>query len=226
MEPGIRLPRNEEEDVPLRCPNCDSNFTHHNTVEVFFREEDQQDVPGVSLKWDSNQSRTATSLLPQDENPSDRRDGIRLGFWCEECPNEAMSLCIVQHKGETFMYWECFEQESGTLPGTHASLPKRLRDRLAELSGHSEIHQTPHEVLVSNMFDRKAGSYKQILFLRYLCQRLEIAENDFVGMGIEEGRLHPARSNLLQWDNPLDQLTRSEIGGLFAFRELLESEES
>ena len=226
MEPGIRLPRSEQEDVTLRCPNCDSNFTHHNTVEVFFREEDQQDVPGVSLKWDPNESQTATSLLLQDQNPSDRRDGIRLGFWCEECPNEAMSLCIVQHKGETFMYWECFEQESGTLSETHASLPKGLRDRLAELSGHSQIHQTPHEVLVSNMSDSKAGSYKQLLFLRYLCQRLEITENDLVGMGIEEGRLHPARSNLLQWDNPMDQLTRSEIGGLFAFRELLESEES
>jgi hypothetical protein len=101
-------------------------------------------------------------------------------------------------------------------------LPNDLRDRLSELRGNSQIHQTPHEVLVSNMSDRKAGSYKQLLYLRNLCRRLDITENDLVGMGIEEGRLHPARTDLLQWDNPLDRLTMSEIGGLFAFRELLD----
>ena len=101
-------------------------------------------------------------------------------------------------------------------------LPNDLHDRLSELRGNSQIHQTPHEVLVSNMSDRKTGSYKQLLFLRNLCRRLDITENDLVGMGIEEGRLHPARSDLLQWDNPLDRLTMSEVGGLFAFRELLE----
>ena len=43
-------------------------------------------------------------------NPSWRRRGIRILFWCEfDCPNAA--LCIVQHKGDTFMFWEDTDQE-------------------------------------------------------------------------------------------------------------------
>ena len=123
------------------------------------------------------------------------------------------------------MYWECYEETGGTL-SVHASLPVDLSHRLGELSGHSEIHQMPDDVLVSNMNVGRAGTYKQLSYLRFLCQQLEITEVHLVAMGIEEGRIHPTRINLLQWDNPLDGLTISEIGGLFAFRALLQSDES
>lgn len=36
--------------------------------------------------------------------PSLRRDGLKIGFWCETCPAEP-SLSIYQHKGQTFIEW-------------------------------------------------------------------------------------------------------------------------
>lgn len=83
----------------LLCPVCSENTgLHQQSAEVFFR-EDGADT-GVSLKI----SEKGFQPTPMGENPSPRRDGIRINFCCE-CGARS-SLAIVQHKGQTIVAWE------------------------------------------------------------------------------------------------------------------------
>ncbi len=40
-----------------------------------------------------------------DGNPSSRRDGLVVRFWCEGCGDDPIELCIAQHKGTTEIGW-------------------------------------------------------------------------------------------------------------------------
>lgn len=83
----------------LRCPVCGESFLHHDIVEVFDREPDAKEglhvtVAAVEVKVDGNMR----------HNPSRRRNGLRISFWCETC-NARPRLDIVQHKGSTLVCW-------------------------------------------------------------------------------------------------------------------------
>ena len=80
----------------LICPACDGTHMHHERVEVFEREEDA--VVGLHVTVADMQVTTDMSL---EGNPSRRRDGLAIRFWCEECGGKSL-LTISQHKGNTY----------------------------------------------------------------------------------------------------------------------------
>lgn len=98
-------------ETTLKCP-CGSDLVHHDSVEVFERTEDADAgvrvrVSGVDVGWRNEKPpdrcpaavRVDTSL---DGNPSARRQGIAIHFWCEECRGRFV-LTIAQHKGMTLL---------------------------------------------------------------------------------------------------------------------------
>jgi ribosomal protein L44E len=83
------------EDGEYLCPYCESNFTHHETVEVFGREEDDEKpnhiiVDRYEIKIDRNNK----------NNPSTRRESVSIRFSCEQC-GRIHYLTFAQHKGNT-----------------------------------------------------------------------------------------------------------------------------
>lgn len=80
----------------VACPHCgDCGDLHQTNVEVWFREEDATNgiyakVSSESVVYDND----------MNNNPSSRRDGVRIKFMCYLCSNES-HLDIVQHKGMT-----------------------------------------------------------------------------------------------------------------------------
>lgn len=90
----------------LRCPLCvaerdaqQGDYTRHGAVEIYNREkEDSAAGLFVRLSGDS------ISRAPATRNPSDRRNGIRVEFFCEA--GHSFDLLISQHKGSTFLYIE------------------------------------------------------------------------------------------------------------------------
>lgn len=88
-------------DGAMRCPRCSGPFLHQGLVEVTQREEDAP--KGIHVLVDKQTVRVDTDAVKG--NPSARRDGIRIAFWCEDCHNTSL-LLIEQHKGNTYMGWE------------------------------------------------------------------------------------------------------------------------
>ena len=87
----------------LFCPQCGGSWLHHVQVDVFSREEDQP-----SQKITIDQAGNMSTIRNSIENPSLRRDGLRITFDCEMCDID-LALTIVQHKGQTFLNWELSE---------------------------------------------------------------------------------------------------------------------
>lgn len=86
----------EDADV-LLCPKCGGNNLHHATVSVFVRSGEDQASTVTTIG--------SESLAINLDNPSDRRDGIRIMFSCENC-DLSNDLTIVQHKGCTHVRWD------------------------------------------------------------------------------------------------------------------------
>ena len=84
------------------CPGCNETYClHHSRVEIFNREEDDTtglhvDVKRNSLTVDENVS----------GNPSARRSGLTIYFWCEHCQGMELRWHIYQHKGITLTHME------------------------------------------------------------------------------------------------------------------------
>jgi hypothetical protein len=88
---------------PMLCPVCKDPHTCHERVEVFNRQEDADTgthvtIVGSSVKVDKDVR----------DNPSRRRDGVRIYFTCEHCHHEInidsppmFQLLLIQHKGNT-----------------------------------------------------------------------------------------------------------------------------
>jgi len=79
----------------LLCPSCGFNYLHHGRVEIFDRSEDASS--DVHVVVDEGKAIVDTSL---DGNPSSRRHGLAVHFWCEGCKATPV-LTIAQHKGNT-----------------------------------------------------------------------------------------------------------------------------
>ena len=83
---------------------------------MFFRKEDADHGIAVSVQgqacgsmnksaWVSNADLIPVAVgTDQAENPSPRRDGVAIQFWCEACPSTPV-LHIYQHKGDTMINW-------------------------------------------------------------------------------------------------------------------------
>lgn len=93
----------------LLCPGCRGSYIHSADVVVFDRDEDAPRTAvttiyhGGAMSIVSKPSHAAT-------NPSTRRHGVAVRFWCEHCGtgdhlNPDYELTIAQHKGITFIEW-------------------------------------------------------------------------------------------------------------------------
>lgn len=85
----------------LLCPSCESNLLNHIKVEVFERSEDADS--GVHIVVSDKKAEIDTAL---NGNPSLRRQGLKVYFWCENCHKESV-MSISQHKGNTYVKFEC-----------------------------------------------------------------------------------------------------------------------
>lgn len=81
----------------LLCPSCGFNYLHHDRVDVFERSEDA--TQGLHIAVEEGGLSVGTSLKG---NPSGRRHGITIRFWCEGCKATPV-LSIAQHKGNTYV---------------------------------------------------------------------------------------------------------------------------
>ncbi len=79
----------------LLCPSCACNYIHHDKIEVFEREPDAETGLHVTV---GNGNASIDNAL--NANPSSRRHGVNIHFWCEDCDAKPV-LSIIQHKGHT-----------------------------------------------------------------------------------------------------------------------------
>lgn len=77
----------------LLCSSCGSNNLHHDKVEVFERGEDA--LQGLHVVIQDGKTVVDNELK---NNPSSRRHGLKITFWCEGC-KETSVLSVSQHKG-------------------------------------------------------------------------------------------------------------------------------
>jgi hypothetical protein len=88
----------------LRCPRCRHDFDHlhHERVEVFERREDAEFINKTAVAGKF----TSCGYRPNEGsgNPSSRRNGILIHFYCESC-GDGLVLAIAQHKGSTVLSW-------------------------------------------------------------------------------------------------------------------------
>ena len=96
MQPAFE---NYQDDfgADLVCPACGSTYLHHERVEVFERNEGERS--GLHVAVGGGRALVDTAL---EGNPSGRRHGLNIHFWCEECEARPM-LIIAQHKGNTIV---------------------------------------------------------------------------------------------------------------------------
>ncbi len=90
----------EGSGAELHCPSCGCNYLHHDRVEIFECGEDAAHEVHVAVA--DGKATIDTSL---NGNPSPRRHGLKINFWCENCDAEPV-LSISQHKGNTYVEFE------------------------------------------------------------------------------------------------------------------------
>jgi hypothetical protein len=106
----------------IECPHCGGSYLHHYGFTSYDRGEDgliTDVIDAGSVIFDQNgkmvlcndyQDVAGSGLTIKKElsshslNPSCRRDGIVIKFWCENCAKVSI-LCIAQHKGQSLIKW-------------------------------------------------------------------------------------------------------------------------
>lgn len=95
----------------LACPKCSNGYLHQGNTTIYQRNEDE---PWTTVIAQDDKEVTVTNFPSADtHNPSDRRQGLIIEFWCEMgcCDTDNLKtsiplrLAIYQHKGNTFMQW-------------------------------------------------------------------------------------------------------------------------
>lgn len=90
----------DDYEYVLTCPLCGGDYLHHEIVEIFEREEDRE--KGLHVVVENGQIKIDDVLTG---NPSHRRNGLKIRFFCEQCPAKP-TMIISQHKGQTAIGWE------------------------------------------------------------------------------------------------------------------------
>lgn len=85
----------------LRCPNCDGDYLHQVKVDAFWRKEDA----ATGIHEESGFGQPVHADVSMNGNPSPRRQGLLIHFYCELCDAPDLDLAIYQHKGHTFIAW-------------------------------------------------------------------------------------------------------------------------
>jgi len=84
----------------LACPACGGTSMHSKQITAYMRPEDGP----LTYEAAINGAVVVTGVVPSSEsnNPSGRRGGIIIGFWCEDCDDgKRLELLLIQHKGQT-----------------------------------------------------------------------------------------------------------------------------
>lgn len=94
------------DDGHLACPHCGGDYLHHDCVQIFETGETIHGSLHVTVRGGdrpSNCKRSPSVVIDHDVrgNPSERRQGLRIEFWCEECGGSRCELVIAQRKGNT-----------------------------------------------------------------------------------------------------------------------------
>jgi hypothetical protein len=101
--PMVHLPRGDfgypASDNHLGCPNCKGYNMHHIRARVSFRTEDSNEGVYADVAKDG-----VLTGRTQEFNPSARRSGLLIDFWCEDC-HEYSLFALAQHKGSSLVYW-------------------------------------------------------------------------------------------------------------------------
>jgi hypothetical protein len=93
------------DDNALHCPNCKYSYLHHDVVTVYSRQGGREDAEQTITTEVSDGGTTRHTMDPSGcSNPSSRRDGLAIRFWCECCDYKP-ELTIEQHKGYTYLGW-------------------------------------------------------------------------------------------------------------------------
>jgi len=99
-------------DNCLDCPSCGENYLHLEGVRVFGRKEDEETTQVTLVKTEGQYPpKTAAKESASVDNPSDRRDGTQMIFFCEVCSIKYV-LNFAQHKGYTYCYWTKKSEEN------------------------------------------------------------------------------------------------------------------
>ena len=86
----------DADEHPLLCANCGEGYgLHHYEVQTFSRREDAEKGLHVTVNIKGDEVQVNDRLY---DNPSSRRGGIVIKFWCELCGVDSI-LHIAQHKG-------------------------------------------------------------------------------------------------------------------------------
>jgi hypothetical protein len=102
----------------LTCPACGFNYLHHEAVEVFARDEDDEEglhvrvATGDAMPPNGIRGQTVAIGRALAGNPSGRRGGVAIRFWCEGCHAHPV-LTIAQHKGHTLVEMRKEEKPNG-----------------------------------------------------------------------------------------------------------------
>lgn len=94
------------EDEELQCPNCKNSFLHHSFVQIFERVKEDGESNAIQIDGINSSGKFLISMSENNQrNPSARRDGIIIGFWCE-CCSAHIEMHIAQHKGCTELWMQ------------------------------------------------------------------------------------------------------------------------
>lgn len=113
----------------LRCPACHGEHLHHEGVRIWERSEDEAMVRLTAVE--AGYVHTALEHSAGSENPSLRRHGLAIEFWCEFCAGRG-ELSFAQHKGVTYLEWRNWAPDAAALHG-EAGAPKSLNPETAAL---------------------------------------------------------------------------------------------
>ena len=103
-----------DDNTWLVCPECGNNYLHHNALTVYNRAEDAPAtrvthlgtaMDGFSPNATDDTLTSATVKSDACDNPSSRRHGLQIRFYCETCAAEP-TLNLYQHKGFTGLEWK------------------------------------------------------------------------------------------------------------------------
>lgn len=82
-------------EKPMKCPHCrETQGLHHDKIEIF--ERNDREKHGLHVTVTKGLVKIDTDI---SKNPSYRRHGLSIYFWCEICTSISV-LSISQHKGE------------------------------------------------------------------------------------------------------------------------------
>ena len=101
-----RIPTTDRGETVLVCPRCCGESLHHQAVTSYDRGEDAELVIRSVLEDGSAKIEAVSS--DRNGNPSSRRDGLSIKFWCEGCKGvdeDTLELTVAQHKGSTLLGW-------------------------------------------------------------------------------------------------------------------------